>query len=42
VVPYLTVTPETLDEAVKTTPKGGVANKEYTQAEAVAAIKANQ
>ena len=40
-VPYLTVTQDTLDQAVSTTPVGGVANKEYTQEEAVQAIQAN-
>jgi hypothetical protein len=34
------VTSATLDAALKDTPTGGVANKEYTQDEAVAAIAA--
>lgn len=42
IVPYLTVSPEQLDQAVKTTPVGGVANKEYTQAEAIQAIEDNK
>lgn len=37
-VPFLTVTEDGLDEALKTTPAGGVANKEYTQEETIAAI----
>ncbi|MDF2799862.1 MAG: transporter substrate-binding protein [Devosia sp.] len=40
-VPYLTVTQETLDEAVANTPVGGVANKEYSQEEAIQAIADN-
>jgi ribose transport system substrate-binding protein len=40
-VPYLTVTQETLDDAVANTPVGGVANKEYTQDEAIQAIADN-
>jgi ribose transport system substrate-binding protein len=40
-VPYLTVTQETLDEAVANTPVGGVANKEYSQDEAIQAIADN-
>ncbi|MFC7557016.1 hypothetical protein ACFQU7_39630 [Pseudoroseomonas wenyumeiae] len=40
-VPYLTVTQDTLDQAVSTTPVGGVANKEYTQEEAAQAIQTN-
>jgi len=39
-VPFLEVTSATLDAALKDTPTGGVANKEYTQDEAVAAIAA--
>lgn len=41
-VPYLSVTNESLEEALAGTPVGGVANKEYTQAEAIQAIKDNQ
>ncbi|WIY53226.1 ABC transporter substrate-binding protein [Devosia sp. YIM 151766] len=41
IVPYLTVTQETLDEAVANTPVGGVANKEYSQEEAIQAIEDN-
>jgi ribose transport system substrate-binding protein len=41
-VPYLTVTQETLDQAVASTPVGGVANKEYTREEAVQAIQNNR
>lgn len=40
-VPYLTISPDQLDEMVGTTPVGSVANKEYTQQEAIAAIQAN-
>jgi ribose transport system substrate-binding protein len=40
-VPYLQVTQDTLDTILPTIQKGGVANQEYTQADAVAAIKAN-
>ena len=40
-VPYLTVTQETLDEAVANTPVGGVANKEYSQEESIQAIADN-
>ena len=40
-VPYLTVTQEPLDEAVASTPVGGVANKEYSQEEAIQAIADN-
>jgi ribose transport system substrate-binding protein len=41
VVPYLEISQDGLDEALKTTPVGGVANKEYSQEEAVQAIAAN-
>jgi len=41
IVPYLEISQDGLDEALKTTPVGGVANKEYTQEEAVQAIAAN-
>jgi ribose transport system substrate-binding protein len=41
IVPYLEIKQDGLDEALKTTPVGGVANKEYTQDEAVQAIAAN-
>ena len=40
-VPYLQVTQDTLDTILPTIQKGGVANQEYTQADAIAAIKAN-
>ena len=40
-VPYLQVTQDTLDTMLPTVQKGGVANQEYTQADAIAAIKAN-
>jgi ribose transport system substrate-binding protein len=40
-VPYLQVTQETLDAMLPTVQKGGVANQEYAQADAIAAIKAN-
>ncbi|HEU0096564.1 MAG TPA: ABC transporter substrate-binding protein [Rhizomicrobium sp.] len=41
VVPYLSFTQDNFEAALRTIPKGGVASHEYTQAEAVAAIKAN-
>jgi ribose transport system substrate-binding protein len=41
VVPYLSFTQETFETALRAIPKGGVASHEYTQADAVAAIKAN-
>ena len=40
-VPYLSVTNETLEEALAGTPVGGVANKEYSQAETIQAIEDN-
>jgi ribose transport system substrate-binding protein len=40
-VPYLQVTQDTLDTMLPTIQKGGVANQEYAQADAIAAIKAN-
>ena len=40
-VPYLEVTQETLDEILAATPVGSVANKIYTQADAIEVIKAN-
>ena len=40
-VPYLSFTQDTFEAALKTIPKGGVASKEYTQQDALAAIKAN-
>ncbi|HLW90611.1 MAG TPA: substrate-binding domain-containing protein [Roseiarcus sp.] len=40
-VPYLQVTQDTLDTILPTVQKGGVANQEYTEADAIAAIKAN-
>lgn len=42
VVPYLSFTQNTFEAALKTIPKGGVASKEYTLADALAAIKANK
>jgi ribose transport system substrate-binding protein len=39
-VPYLAIDQAGLDEAVKTTPVGSVANKEYSLADAKAAIAA--
>ena len=41
VVPYLTFTQDNFEAALRTIPKGGVASHEYSQADAVAAIKAN-
>ena len=41
VVPYLAFTQDNFEAALKTIPKGGVASKEYTQADALAAIKAS-
>lgn len=41
IVPYLAFTQDKFEAALKTIPKGGVASKEYTQAEALAAIKAS-
>lgn len=41
VVPYLSFNQGNFEAALRTIPKGGVANREYTQAEAIAAIKAN-
>jgi ribose transport system substrate-binding protein len=40
-VPYLQVTQDTLDTILPTIQKGGVANQEYSQADAIAAIKTN-
>ena len=40
-VPYLQVTQDTLDSMLPTIQKGGVANQEYSQADAIAAIKSN-
>jgi ribose transport system substrate-binding protein len=40
-VPYLSFTQDTFEAALPHIPKGGVASKEYSQAEAIAAIKAN-
>ncbi|WP_127145571.1 ABC transporter substrate-binding protein [Pelagibacterium montanilacus] len=42
VVPFLTVTQDTLDEALETTPEGGVANVEYSLEDAQAVIAAAQ
>jgi ribose transport system substrate-binding protein len=41
VVPYLSFTQDTFEAALANISKGGVASHEYTQADAVAAIKAN-
>jgi ribose transport system substrate-binding protein len=41
VVPYLSFTQDNFEAALANIPKGGVASHEYTQADAVAAIKAN-
>lgn len=41
VVPYLAFTQNDFEAALKTIPKGGVASKEYTLADAMEAIKAN-
>ncbi len=37
-LPYLAFTQDTFEAALKTIPKGGVASRDYTQAEAIAAI----
>jgi ribose transport system substrate-binding protein len=41
VVPYLAFTQDNFEAALKNIPKGGVASREYSQADAQAAIKAN-
>jgi len=41
IVPYLSFTQNNFEAALRTIPKGGVASTEYTQADAIAAIKAN-
>jgi len=41
IVPYPSFNQSNFEAALRTIPKGGVANREYTQAEAIAAIKAN-
>jgi ribose transport system substrate-binding protein len=41
IVPYLAFTQDDFEAALKTIPKGGVASREYSQADAQAAIKAN-
>jgi ribose transport system substrate-binding protein len=41
IVPYLSFNQNDFEAALRTIPKGGVANREYTQADAIAAIKAN-
>lgn len=41
IVPYLSFNQGNFEAALRTIPKGGVANREYTQADALAAIKAN-
>jgi ribose transport system substrate-binding protein len=40
-VPYLAFTQDDFEAALASVPAGGVANKEYSKAEAIAAIKAN-
>ena len=41
-IPYLAISQDQLDQAVATTPKGGIANKLYTQADAIALIGGKQ
>lgn len=41
IVPYLAFTQDNFEAALKTIPKGGVASREYTLRDALAAIKAN-
>jgi ribose transport system substrate-binding protein len=41
IVPYLAFTQDNFETALLTIPKGGVASHQYTQADAIAAIKAN-
>jgi ribose transport system substrate-binding protein len=41
IVPYLSFTQDNFETALRTIPKGGVASREYTLADAAAAIKAN-
>ena len=41
IVPYLSFTQDNFEAALRTIPKGGVASHEYTQADAIAAIRAN-
>ena len=41
VVPYLAFTQDDFEAALRNIPKGGVASREYSQADAQAAIKAN-
>jgi ribose transport system substrate-binding protein len=41
IVPYLSFDQNNFEAALRTIPKGGVANREYTQSDAIAAIKAN-
>ena len=41
IVPYLSFTQDTFEAALRNIPKGGVASQEYTQADAIAVIKAN-
>ena len=40
-VPYLAFTQDDFEKELPNIPKGGVASHEYTQADAIAAIKAN-
>ena len=40
-VPYLVVTQDTLDKALASAPVGGIANAEYSQKDAIAAIEAS-
>jgi ribose transport system substrate-binding protein len=41
VVPYLSFTQDNFEAALRGIPAGGVASREYTQADAIAAVKAN-
>ncbi len=40
-MPYLAFTQDDFEKELPNIPKGGVASHEYTQADAIAAIKAN-
>jgi ribose transport system substrate-binding protein len=40
-VPYLSFTQDNFEAALPNIPKGGVASKEYTQAEAIQVVKDN-
>jgi ribose transport system substrate-binding protein len=41
IVPYLAFDQSNFEGSLRTIPRGGVASREYTQIDAVAAIKAN-